>query len=75
MIEDRQARHRAGKRDNARAVLANANIAIGQDFFTLAPSQVCELLEEADRVRYQKPASANGSRGRYFHARLQREAR
>ena len=53
MIEDRQARYRAGKRVNARAVLANANIAIGQDFFTLAPSQVCELLEEADRVRYQ----------------------
>ena len=53
MIEDRQARYRAGKRVNARAVLANANIAIGQDFFTLAPSQVCELLEEADRVRYR----------------------
>jgi hypothetical protein len=67
-------RHVASERINARAVLTAANITIGQDFFTLGSSQVCRLLEEADRVRYQKPRNANGSRGRYFYALLTRRA-
>lgn len=67
--------HVAGARLNARLTLANLNIAIGQDFHTLTGGQVDALLAEADRVRYQKPRDANGSRARYFHDRLQRHAR
>ena len=67
-------RHVASERINALAVLAAANITVGQDFFTLGSSQVCRLLEEADRVHYRKPRNANGSRGRYFYALLTRRA-
>jgi hypothetical protein len=67
-------RHISAHRLNARATLSLLNIAIGQDFHTLSSSAVDALLAEADRVRYQKPAGANGSRARYFHDRLQRHA-
>jgi hypothetical protein len=68
-------KHVAGHRVNARATLANLNIGLGQDFYTLRSSQVEELLLEADRVRYRKPRGANGSRARYFHELLQRRAK
>jgi hypothetical protein len=68
-------RHVEAERANARAVLAANHVALGQDFFTLRADQVAGLLEEADRVHYRKPRAANGSRGRYFHALLQRRAR
>lgn len=68
-------RHIDAHRQNARAVLASANISLGQDFYTLSASQVERILEEADRVKYRKPKDANGSRGRYFHTLLQRRAR
>lgn len=67
-----KAKHVSAHRDNAQATLAGLNIGLGQDFYTLSSSQVSELLLEADRVRYRKPRNANGSRGRYFHALLQR---
>lgn len=59
---------------NARKILADCDVPIGADFFTLTPSTVCRLLEWADSCHYRKPRNANGSRGRYFHAKLQREA-
>lgn len=62
------------KRTRAREILAACNIAIGADFYTLAASQVDALLEHATTERYRKPANANGSRGRYYHALLQRRA-
>jgi len=68
-------RHKDAERVNARAVLASAEVALGQCFFTLYAWQVDALLVEADRVKYRKPRNANGSRGRYFHDRLQRLAR
>lgn len=68
-------RHLEAYRTNARAVLSSLNIAVGQNFFTLSNSQVCGLLEAADFARYQKPKNANGSRARYFHDRLQRQAK
>lgn len=68
-------RHTEAERLNARTVLASAHIALGQDFHTLSASQVDQILVEADRVKYRKPKNANGSRGRYFHALLQRRAR
>jgi hypothetical protein len=67
--------HTEGERVNARAVLAAANVALGQNFFTLRQAQVDVILAEADRVRYHKPKSANGSRGRYFYALLQKRAK
>jgi hypothetical protein len=70
-----KAEHAEAYRVNALAVLASLKIDPSQDFFTLSASQVSGLLAEADRVRYQKPKQANGSRGRYFYARLQRHAR
>lgn len=67
-------RHKESAKQAAKATLAAMNIAIGQDFHTLNTAQVELLLDEAKRVRYQKPANANGSKARYFHARLQRQA-
>lgn len=45
-----------------------------QDFHTLTSAQVERLLNEADRVKYQRPTSANGSRARYFFERISRGA-
>lgn len=70
-----KARHVDAYRTDARAILANINAAIGQDFDTLQASQVDALLAEADIRRYQKPKNANGSRGRYFYQLIQRRAR
>ena len=69
-----KARHVAGVCLNARATLANLNIDVGQDFHTLSAATVDALLIEANRVKYRKPQNANGSRARYFHERLQRQA-
>jgi hypothetical protein len=69
-----KAKHIPAYRDNARAVLSALRISVGQDFHTLSSEQVDGLLAEADRTRYQKPKHANGSRARYFHDRLQRQA-
>jgi len=68
-------RHRDAHRVNARAILASLNIGLGQNFHTLRASQVDGLIAAADFARYQKPRNANGSRGRYFHDRLQRLAK
>lgn len=43
------------------------------DFHTLPSRQVDRLLEFADLYKYRKPKNANGSRGRYFFAYLQRQ--
>ena len=58
----------------AREMLARCRVQLGADFFTLSTTQVMDLLIEAVRQKYHKPKNANGSRGRYFHARLQRRA-
>lgn len=67
-------KHKDGIRQSAAIALHLMNIGIGQDFHTLSSLQVDLLLAEADRVRYQKPKNANGSKARYFHDRLQRQA-
>ncbi len=72
---NRQKRHAQGAQLDACATLEGLRIARGQDFHALSRAQVEGLLEAADRVRYQKPSFANGSRARYFHERLQRQAR
>lgn len=69
-----KARHKAALAFDARETLHMLNVTPGQDFHTLSSAQVELLLAEADRVRYQRPANANGSRARYFFERLQRHA-
>jgi hypothetical protein len=59
---------------HAKQTLAALNIPIGSDFHCLSNTQVDALLAQADLVRYRKPKNANGSRGRYFHNLLQRQA-
>ncbi len=59
--------------DQAREILARCN-ARTADFHTLSSEQVEMLLASADTLKYRKPRNANGSRGRYFHAYLQRLA-
>lgn len=44
-----------------------------RDFHTLSSAEVEQLLDAADMVKYRRPKNANGSRARYFHAKLQRE--
>jgi hypothetical protein len=52
--------------------LRELKIPRGENFFVLPSSKVSELLDVADEYKYRKPKNANGSRGRYFHAYLQR---
>lgn len=73
-FETRNARYREANRVYAWSVLRNIDASIGQDFHTLRSIQIDCLLVEADRVRYQRPKHANGSRARYFYDRLQRLA-
>jgi hypothetical protein len=56
----------------ARTILRNCH-AEG-DFHALGTEAVDRLLAHADAMKYRKPANANGSRARYFHAYLQRVA-
>jgi hypothetical protein len=62
-------------RDGACTVLSRMGIPRGEDFHVLSSAQVDGLLDMADRFKYRKPKNANGSRARYFHARLQRQCR
>jgi len=45
-----------------------------QDFHALGSETVDALLAYADEYGYRKPRGANGSRGRYWHAYLVRQA-
>lgn len=62
-------------RDHAREVLRACGIDRGADFHTLPAAAVEALIAYADRDKYRKPRAANGSRGRYYHDRIQRLAR
>jgi hypothetical protein len=59
--------------ETAREILRRAH-AINTDFHALGSSDVDVLVESADASKYRKPANANGSRARYFHAHLSRIA-
>lgn len=50
------------------------SISLARDFFTLSASEVGRVLDAADAAKYRRPKNANGSRGRYFFASLQRAA-
>lgn len=49
-------------------------IPLSLDFHALDSAQVDNIIQAADTVKYRKPANANGSRARYFHAHLARIA-
>lgn len=59
----------------ARGILEACGVALRADFHALSSSQVEALVAAAKRARYRRPAHANGSTGRYYHALLQRRAR
>ncbi len=61
-------------REEARSILAECGIPIGEDYYVLSSDVVDRLLRHADAEGYEKPRNANGSRARYFHERLQRRA-
>ena len=60
--------------DTAKNILRLCGVPLGADFHTLRIDTVESLLLHADECRYRKPKNASGSRGRYFHAFLQRRA-
>lgn len=61
-------------RAQARDTLARCGAPLDVDFHALSSDVVERLNAEADAVKYRKPRNANGSRARYFHARLIRAA-
>lgn len=61
--------------NTARAILERCTIDPETDFHALAVEHVANLLITADEYGYRKPKNANGSRGRYWYAYLQRRAR
>ena len=61
-------------RYEARNILAACGVPLGANFHVLPAATVDLLLGHADARRYRKPRNANGSRGRYWHAYLQRRA-
>ena len=60
--------------DEANNLALRHHIDLSKDFFTLAADEVGQILDAANEWRYRKPRHANGSRGRYFFAYLQRRA-
>lgn len=59
---------------DARDLAARYGIDLERDFHALPSEQVERIIAAADSVRYRAPRNANGSRARYFHARLVRTA-
>ncbi len=62
-----------GHGSDARGTLSKIGIPVGADYHTLNSSKVQGLVDAAKSAGYRKPDSANGSTGRYFHDKLQRE--
>ena len=61
-------------KQTARDILSACHIPLDANFYALSSGEVEELLTYADAHKYRKPKNANGSRGRYFHAFVQRVA-
>ncbi len=59
-------------RNSACNILSTSGAGRNSDFHALSSTVVERLLDAAGEVGYRKPKNANGSRGRYFHAYLQR---
>ncbi len=63
------------KQYHARSLATQFHLDLSKDFFTLSTCEVSRVLDAADWVKYRRPKQANGSRGRYFFCKLQRDAR
>lgn len=61
-------------RPEARDLAAGYGIPLNRDFHSLDSGTVESIIAAADSVKYRKPPAANGSRARYFYARLVRSA-
>ena len=59
---------------DARALAARYGIPLDCDFHALPSATVESIIAAANSVKYRQPRNANGSRARYFHARLVRAA-
>ena len=70
-----RAKHKEAWRVHAQQELKWCRIPLGEDFHCLTTAQKDALEQAADRVRYQRPRNANGSRLRYYHDLLQRRAK
>lgn len=55
---------------DARNLARRYTIPLDQDFHSLDSTTVQAIISAADEWRYRRPANANGSRARYFHAYL-----
>lgn len=62
-------------RITAADILSRIEATAETDFHKLSSGQVGIVLTFADKHNYRKPRGANGSRGRYFFAYVQRAAR
>jgi hypothetical protein len=58
----------------ARELAARYHVPLDRDFHTFGTVTVTNIITAANAARYRKPANANGSRARYFHAYLVRAA-
>lgn len=59
---------------DARELASRYRIPLDRDFHALDSATVESIIAAADSVRYRAPRNRNGSRARYFHARLVRAA-
>jgi hypothetical protein len=57
-------------KEDARNLLRHRGVSLKDSFYTLSASKVTDILDVADKMHYQKPKNANGSRARYFFAYL-----
>ena len=51
-----------------------SHLPLEKDFHALSSTEVERILDAANAANYRKPKHANGSRARYFFAKLQRES-
>lgn len=72
-IEARQPMAKLEKSD-ALDIATRFRIPLNRDFHALDSTIVESIIAAADSVKYRRPANANGSRARYFHAYLCRVA-
>lgn len=57
---------------DAGAIASVFGFRLDVDFHTLSTASVENVVRAADAHKYRAPKNANGSRARYYHARLSR---
>lgn len=59
-------------RADAVSIASQFGFPLNRDFHSLSSDTVQRIIDAADSERYRTPRNANGSRARYFYARLNR---